>query len=133
MNNFVVYNAFFNKSPPPSQNRRLSASKQRQELTSWLLPSEKQRPYSEQYDINRSSRLRMLSEENDLFKNQRQMTRMSPLNDGRKPSSAFVTSYGHQQNPSSSVLKTIKPRDDIPRTYTNLFNENKYEYLTKIS
>ncbi len=83
MNNFVVFNAFF------TQHRRSSVSKQRNdsfrrpELTSWLLPSEKQqqqqlqqnqRPFSEQNENNHNHRLRTLSDENDFFKNRRQAT-----------------------------------------------------------
>jgi hypothetical protein len=81
VNNFVVFNAFF------TQHRRSSVSKQRNdsfrrpELTSWLLPSEKQqqlqrneRPFSEKNENNHNPRLRTLSDENDVFKNRRQAT-----------------------------------------------------------
>ena len=67
-----------------SQTRRPSVSKfhvdnfRRPELNSWLLPSEKQpqnhRPFSEQNENNRISRLRTFSDENDLSKNRRQAT-----------------------------------------------------------
>jgi hypothetical protein len=43
----------------------------RPELSSWLLPSEKQQ---QQNDGNRNNRLRILSNENELFNNRRLAT-----------------------------------------------------------
>jgi hypothetical protein len=66
-----------------SQSRKSSASRQfhdksvpvdnfrRPELSSWLLPSEKQQ---QQNDGNRNNRLRILSNENELFNNRRLAT-----------------------------------------------------------
>jgi hypothetical protein len=87
----IFFFSFINSFFLVSQNRKSSASKQRndlsllndnfprQELTSWLLPSEKQqqqnhRPFSEINENNRNNRLRTLSDENELFMNRRQTT-----------------------------------------------------------
>jgi len=130
VNNFVVYNAFFNVKPDMTQNRRLSASKQRQELTSWMLPSErpKPRPYSEQNDGYRQSRLRTLTDENELFRNPRQTTTIDIAD--RKPYSAVPTiNYNNQFNRQTRFNRDDSlppPAPHVPRSYTNLFNENKY-------
>ncbi|CAF3419346.1 unnamed protein product [Rotaria sp. Silwood1] len=154
VNNFVVFNAFFNRSPI-SQNRKLSASRQRhdtslpndlfrrQESTNWLLSSEKQqqqqqqqqqyrRPLTEQNEGNRCNRLRTLSDENELFNNRRQLTNIgnSSVNNERKPFSAFTTSYGHHYNQNSLLREPTKTNEIshsapyIHRTQSELFNEN---------
>ncbi|CAF0830192.1 unnamed protein product [Rotaria sordida] len=150
VNNFVVYNAFFNRSPV-SQNRKLSASKQRhdislpndlfrrQETTHWLLSSEKpqqqqnRRPLTEQNESNHNNRFRTLSDENELFNNRRQVTNIgnSSVNNERKPFSAFTTSYGQHYNQNSLLREPTKTNEIthsaapyIHRTHTELFNEN---------
>ncbi|CAF3473739.1 unnamed protein product [Rotaria sp. Silwood1] len=154
VNNFVVFNAFFNRSPI-SQNGKLSASRQRhdtslpndlfrrQESTNWLLSSEKQqqqqqqqqqyrRPLTEQNEGNRCNRLRTLSDENELFNNRRQLTNIgnSSVNNERKPFSAFTTSYGHHYNQNSLLREPTKTNEIshsapyIHRTQSELFNEN---------
>lgn len=79
-------------------NRRPSASKQRQELSSWLLPSEKQqrRPFSEQSEFGRNQRGRTGSDECDIFGNRRQNT--VTAREERKPISYYTTSYGQHYN-----------------------------------
>jgi hypothetical protein len=74
-----------------SQSRKSSASKsrddkslpvdnfRRQESTRWMMPSEKQyqqnhRPLTEQNDNYRNSRLRTVSDQNELLMNRRQGT-----------------------------------------------------------
>ena len=129
MNNFVVYNAFFNKSPA----RHYVDNFRRQESTAWMLPSDKRqqqnpRPFSEQNENSRLNRIRTYSEENDAFKNRRQATtieykleltisknervfdfnRTSSAQDNRKPFSAFTTSYGHHYSPNSLPRETTK-------------------------
>lgn len=116
MNNFVVYPAFFNRSPSKSRinydhrnffvilvtaNRRPSASKQRQELTSWLLPSERdqRRPFSEQNDFGRNQRTRTGIDECDIFGNRRQHT--VTAREERTPVSYYTTSYNQHYNQTS--------------------------------
>ncbi|CAF4395495.1 unnamed protein product [Rotaria socialis] len=148
VNNFVVFGAFFNRSPI-NLNRKLSASKQRnetslpndlyrrQESTPWLLPSEKQqqnrRPLTEHSEFNRNNnRLKILSDENEMFNNRQQVPIMgNPLfNNERKPASAFPTPYGHRYTQNALTREPNKTNEIshsapyMPRHQAEVFNEN---------
>ncbi|UJR37170.1 hypothetical protein I4U23_029879 [Adineta vaga] len=147
VNNFVVFNAFFNRAPI-IQSRKSSASRRfhdnnvpvdnfrRPELTSLLLPSEKQqayrRPCPEQTDGYANTRVRTKSDENELLNNRRQATIIapSPVNNERKLFSAYPTSYINpydQKPPLNEPIRTnatSHSASHISRTYPNLFNEN---------
>ncbi len=86
--NYVIFLLFL-----VTINRKPSASKQRQELTSWLLPSEREqrRPFSEQNEFGRN--------QSDIFGNRRPTTIVT--RDERQPISYYTTSYGqHYSQPA---------------------------------
>jgi hypothetical protein len=84
----IIFLLFINSSFLVSQSQKSSASKsrddkslpvdnfRRQESTPWMMPSEKQnhRPFSEKNDNYRNNRIRTVSDQNELFKNRRQVT-----------------------------------------------------------
>lgn len=72
-------------------SRQTSASKQRQEWTPWLFPSEREqrRPYTEQSELGRNVRSRRQDDNCDIFGNRR----TAP-----PPQSSYSTSYGQHYN-----------------------------------
>jgi len=111
-------------------NRKPSASKQNQELTSWLLPSEREqrRPFTEQNEFGRNPRIRTVSDESDIFGNRRQMTTTARYK--RQPVSYYTTSYGQHYNQTAQFREqtntsTIHSASYMPRTYSQVFSENK--------
>ncbi|CAF0904921.1 unnamed protein product [Adineta ricciae] len=147
VNNFVVYNAFFNR-PFNLPSRKSSASRRvhdnsvpvdnfrRPELTSWLLPSEKQqanrRPYSEQIDGYAGNRVQKLSDEGELDHSRRQAAAISAssVNNERKLLSAYPATHTYPHNEKPSLNEPIRTNvtshsaSHNSRRYPNLFNEN---------
>jgi hypothetical protein len=111
-------------------NRKPSASKQHRELTSWLLPSEREqrRPLTEQNEFGRNPRMGTVSDESDIFGNRRRMT--TTATDERQPISYYTTSYGQHYNQIAQFREqtntsTTHSASYMPRTYSQVFNENK--------
>lgn len=64
-----------------------------------------------------------------IKKNSFDLIRIPLINDERKPISAYSTSYGHHYNQNKTKDEIPPPSSYIPRAYSNLFNENKYDRL----
>lgn len=80
-------------------SRQASASKQRQEWTPWLFPSEREqsRPQTEHSEWGRNLRSRKQDDSYDIFGNRRTASVQRP------PQTSYTTSYGqhhHQMNTS---------------------------------
>ncbi|CAF0800362.1 unnamed protein product [Adineta steineri] len=148
VNNFVVFSGFFNRAPT-LQGRKSSASRQfhdnnapvdnfrRQEVSSWLLPSEKQRQqqpnrqlYAEKTDEYSNNRLRTFSDENYRQNAKPPIGAATINNNERKLFSAYPSPYSHYNNQNPPLNEPIRTNSishsasPVARTYTSLFNEN---------
>ncbi|CAF0772978.1 unnamed protein product [Adineta steineri] len=116
VNNFVVYQGFFNQSPIV-ENRKLSTTKQNQTFTSWLLPSERQqqqhRSFTEHINMENNPSIRTFTNENHQqlsTTQQNGLYRNSSVKDNRQP-----VSFLPQQTDRTQYT---------PRIYSQVFNHN---------